>query len=1057
MDGDAAHVPLQWVMDVLKEARKKLSNPKLFVLSVLGVQSSGKSTMLNTIFGMQFNVSAGRCTRGAFMQLLQLDDDLKKKTKCSYVLIVDTEGLRGPEINAITMQKHDNELATFVIGLANMTLINIYGEITGDMDDILQTSVHAFIRMSEVKIYPSCKFVHQNAGMNINCEVGRAKLTEKLDKFAAAAAREEGNQHVNSFKDVINFNDTKDFHYFPGLWKGEPPMAPVDHGYSEAAQVMKQQVIDILEIFKGGILLSDFCTRLSDLWKGLLKENFVFSFRNTMEITYYNELETSYQKWEWEFQESMIQWQQTADNKIETEPIETLNQMVKVKLIDLQNHVVKEYKSIKCEMDEYCAKDEILPEWKKKFYGQLDDLKTNLKKEAESRCQELKQNKMTITELEKKKREYTALVTSKVQEHIEDKKREQKLLQKNLTKKCLEPTQLSNLVEKKLFVPQKIYMYKEKNILNQKEVDQISLIVQQYGDKLTEKGLQRILVGNILKIEQINKILELNQGEVELMHKFNEFWSECISKLPPPHHSSSSKVRDEVENSLIKHVGDKGNSQIVAMLQNDTEEKQVSSNVIIKFAKNVLGWFNSSQPQLNFDEEMKKLKDDVIREVDTCMQNFHKLKTDFNPAHTAILLKAVDKVIDTNQLPHLLSKDKYSIYCTVCDHAVKMFEEMADTYHKQNDPRLYLEKNVRGPLFTKFKNTYQQIQAEKGISDTTCAYLEEPIKAQVRKYLSVEMVSQMKSSNYRFFSDKAALKVKVLRDLYVEDNFQSYLNYLINVKNYLQDKLKSYTIAFCSEKSPDNSCTRLLDMAKQKASQLIKAVEDIVTKLTTTNIQKFLEEFNDRARVVIGATLSPKDILSEYDPLESVNLTNLKENILSRLKHLKVRLHDSLSNITCKEEMKHWEKKPHDLLQNIIGCTEQCPFCGEQCDLKQPDHDCDHSVEIHRVDCLKGYKWKDTRVMTTDFCQVNVSSDMSFAFGGKFHPYKDYKTIYPKWGITPDKSCEASLYWKSFVGKYYKEIAEVYNAKPADVPKQWSHIEWTEIEQNLHSLYNLSK
>ena len=75
MDGDAAHVPLQWVMDVLEEAKKKLSNPKIFVLSVLGVQSSGKSTMLNTIFGLQFNVSAGRCTRGAFMQLLQLDDD----------------------------------------------------------------------------------------------------------------------------------------------------------------------------------------------------------------------------------------------------------------------------------------------------------------------------------------------------------------------------------------------------------------------------------------------------------------------------------------------------------------------------------------------------------------------------------------------------------------------------------------------------------------------------------------------------------------------------------------------------------------------------------------------------------------------------------------------------------------------------------------------------------------------------------------------------------------------------------------------------------------------
>ena len=80
MDGDAAHVPLQWVTAVLKEVVKILGDPRVFVLSVLGLQSTGKSTMLNTTFGVQFNVSAGRCTRGAYMQLLPLDEDLRKKS-----------------------------------------------------------------------------------------------------------------------------------------------------------------------------------------------------------------------------------------------------------------------------------------------------------------------------------------------------------------------------------------------------------------------------------------------------------------------------------------------------------------------------------------------------------------------------------------------------------------------------------------------------------------------------------------------------------------------------------------------------------------------------------------------------------------------------------------------------------------------------------------------------------------------------------------------------------------------------------------------------------------
>ena len=80
---------------------------------------------------------------------------------CDYMLIVDTEGLCAPELQ-LGGVKHDNELATFVIGLADATIINIFGQAPGDLDDILQTSLHAFIRMRKVEMKPSCLFVHQN-------------------------------------------------------------------------------------------------------------------------------------------------------------------------------------------------------------------------------------------------------------------------------------------------------------------------------------------------------------------------------------------------------------------------------------------------------------------------------------------------------------------------------------------------------------------------------------------------------------------------------------------------------------------------------------------------------------------------------------------------------------------------------------------------------------------------------------------------------------------------------------------------------------------------------
>lgn len=52
MDGDASYVPLKWVTALFDKLSEKLGNKRLFVLSVLSLQSSGKSTLLNALFGL---------------------------------------------------------------------------------------------------------------------------------------------------------------------------------------------------------------------------------------------------------------------------------------------------------------------------------------------------------------------------------------------------------------------------------------------------------------------------------------------------------------------------------------------------------------------------------------------------------------------------------------------------------------------------------------------------------------------------------------------------------------------------------------------------------------------------------------------------------------------------------------------------------------------------------------------------------------------------------------------------------------------------------------------
>uniref|UniRef100_A0A673CET5 Si:dkey-85k7.12 n=1 Tax=Sphaeramia orbicularis TaxID=375764 RepID=A0A673CET5_9TELE len=238
VDGDSSNIPLRWVSDVLSQLHQ-LVHPKnkILVVTVLGVQSTGKSTLLNTMFGVQFAVSSGRCTRGAFMLLIRISEDIKKILNCDFLVIIDTEGLKSPELAQLDdSYEHDNELATLVVGLSDITIINIAMENSTEMKDILQIVVHAFLRMKEVGKKPKCQFVHQNVSDVSAHEKNmrdRKLLLQQLNEMTQAAAKMERKEENKSFTDVMEYCPDTGNWYIPGLWNGNPPMAPVSAGYSE--------------------------------------------------------------------------------------------------------------------------------------------------------------------------------------------------------------------------------------------------------------------------------------------------------------------------------------------------------------------------------------------------------------------------------------------------------------------------------------------------------------------------------------------------------------------------------------------------------------------------------------------------------------------------------------------------------------------------------------------------------------------------------------------------------------------------------------------------------
>ena len=423
MDGDAGHVPIVWVSAVLEELERILNDPLILVLSILGLQSTGKSTLLNTVFGVNFSVSAGRCTRGAFMQLIKLHKSLKQECKCEYILLVDTEGLRAPELDATQTHNHDNQLATFVIGLANLTVINIYGEIPADMNDILQTAVHAFLRMKEVTLLsPGCHFVHQNVtGIMASDKgmMGRNKVKANLDKMTKIAAEEEGlGDKYSSFNDVISYKEDSDVSYFPSLWVGDPPMAPVNPSYSIQALLLRSQLVRFSK--QKQIKISELKAYLRKFWIAILRENFIFSFKNTLEMSVYSSLDSQRSIWYWSFRKDMMSWESDFETAI-CNLRENDEEVYKSEKERLTLNGNAKYSKLVEEMKKFFEEStDRLVNWKGETERQLVRLHEDLKRHAMEFCEQVWKNKVAEAEINKIKESHHIVISEKVKMLVAD-------------------------------------------------------------------------------------------------------------------------------------------------------------------------------------------------------------------------------------------------------------------------------------------------------------------------------------------------------------------------------------------------------------------------------------------------------------------------------------------------------------------------------------------------------------------------------------------------------------------------------------------------------------
>ncbi|KAJ8382424.1 hypothetical protein SKAU_G00032020 [Synaphobranchus kaupii] len=998
VDGDASNIPLQWVTQVLHELNHLTQDEcKIRVVTVLGVQSTGKSTLLNTMFGVQFSVSSGRCTRGAFMLLIRVKEDFKRQLRCDYIMVIDTEGLKSPHLAKLDdSYEHDNELATLVVGLSDITVINIAMKTSTDMNDILQIVVHAFLRMTEVGRKPCCQFVHQNVpdvSAHDNTMSDRKLLLQELNQMTQAAAKMEKRGADKIFTDFMEYDPERNNWYFPGLWHGDPPMAPVNAGYSESVKLFKRSVINMFMEHKSGKssphTIDEFLKWTESLWDAVKYENFIFSFRNSLVADAYTQLCTEFKNWEWAFRKNMYSWSSQAETRVsnfgtiatQTQPSFNVDNLLSRLKNEASVELDKGEKLILDNLTELFERTEghihLVEKYKADFMNTAKTTRRERENSVKNKLEAVVETRKRMLRLDSMKKNHTAIIEQKVLELIE---------------KCR----------------------KSKDPSDQQLEDEFEKMWNETVAELQFSGLEkRDIVQDIH--HQLRTNLEIEGSSVQ----------EILSK--------------------VGNLSEYGKQPFI--LKSESLFKKV--------------WEGS------FENEQKEKTQKMVDYVIDCSRKFvdEKVTTrsDYHKTYILDLLRMVDVNLDRHSNLDVSADFKASLKIHICGHAAQEFCQMHLDFINANDPHHCLEQ-FKEQYCTDFKDQFnKRDQCQQKANEFTFNCLAPAVKEYITKSLGSDLVDEvLRGKKAIDFSTRSFFQFSILKQLLSDDNFKDFVNYINNYEAFVQDWIFKLMVQEFSE--GDGLRKMEIKLLMVMVKRLKKAILNAQMK-ASERVAGRDEEAQNIQRFIQDICIHLQELVIPKDPLRAVlALNTAKPEDFSRCM---MGLVDDMERSIIAEFQKGGDVRARltslplqpqkELFNRVFGCGKQCPFCETPCEADGKVHT-EHFASIHHPKGIGVCINKRTHKLVCDICSSIVASEAKFMVPetkGKFHPYKDYQSIYPDWRIQPDTSIHASDYWKYVFNRFNKQFAKEYKAEPADIPLRWRRITKNQAMKSLRKSFQM--
>ncbi|XP_062510049.1 interferon-induced very large GTPase 1-like [Corticium candelabrum] len=221
----------KFIQDIMKQLGVELKNRSdLLVVSVIGAQSSAKSTLLNYLFGCGFATRVGRCTKGLYASFVRISDG-------RYLLVLDSEGLLSLEGSGHVF---DGQITVMAMACSDAVIVNHKGEISSQMKELLEVCLYAMDYLQVADIRTEMMFVlRDQRDRNTKVQSDSLTLMRKMLREAMGSGQKNLDDLVSLKHDAIFLLPSA----FSEVKREERTVESPSAVFSEEAFALRQRIL----------------------------------------------------------------------------------------------------------------------------------------------------------------------------------------------------------------------------------------------------------------------------------------------------------------------------------------------------------------------------------------------------------------------------------------------------------------------------------------------------------------------------------------------------------------------------------------------------------------------------------------------------------------------------------------------------------------------------------------------------------------------------------------------------------------------------------------------